>query len=140
VDVARGGEISANVTVFNEGDKAATLLFRGETVRFAVSGPAGSVVCGTTSTVRSPIRELYATLGPKARATLPVLVTAKCAFDTFDEPGIYRVTAILDTTGASARGIGLKTWDGESASRTPMLLRVRSPRRARLQAARPSLD
>lgn len=139
-DVARGVEIETTVTVVNDGDKAALLLFRPETVRFSVSGPRGSNACGTAAVVGSPIRELYSTIGVKGRASLPLLLTAKCPFDTFDEPGVFRVTAILDTSNASARSIGLKTWDGEATAKVPMLLRVRSPRRPSTSTPRPSLD
>lgn len=139
-DVARGAEIAATVTVVNDGDKAAILLFRPETVRFAVSGPQGSIACGATRFIESPIRELYSTIASKGRASVTVLLTAKCPPDTFDEPGIYRVTAVLDTSGASARTIGLKTWDGEATARAPMLLRVRTPRRPGTSTTRPVLD
>ena len=140
LDVARGNEISSTVTVSNEGDKAAVLLFRPDMLRFNVAGPAGSVACGTTRAVDAPIRELYSTIGAKARASLGVLVTAVCPADTFDEPGVYRVTAVLDTSAASGRPIGLKTWDGEVQARSPMLLRVRTPRRTPTSTTRPALD
>jgi hypothetical protein len=138
-DVSRGVEIETTVTVVNEGDKAALLLFRPETIRFSVSGPQGSYACGTAALVSSPIRELYSTIGVKGRASMSLLLTAKCPVDTFDEPGIFRVTAILDTSNASARSIGLKTWDGDATARTPMLLRVRASRRPSA-TTRPALD
>ena len=140
LDVARGAEISTTVTVANEGDKAAVLLFRSDMLRFNVAGPAGSVACGTPREVDAPIRELYSTIAPKARSSLSVLVTAVCPADTFDEPGVYRVTAVLDTSQASGRSIGLKTWDGTAEARTPMLLRVRTPRRAPTSTTRAALD
>ena len=140
VDVARGAEISAAVTIANEGDKPVMLLFRAETLRFAVSGPAGSVSCGATRPVGSPIRELYSTLGVKGRASITILITSMCPADTFDRPGVYRVTPVLDTSGASGRSIGLKTWDGAVAGPGPMLLRVRSPRRPSQPSVRPALD
>ena len=139
-DTSRGVEIETTVTVSNEGDQAAILLWRPETVRFTVSGPLGSSTCGTTAIVASPIRELYSTLGVKGRTSMSLLVTAKCPADTFDEPGVFRVTGILDTSQASARPIGLKTWDGEIAAKAPMLLRVRSQRRPGTSQARPALD
>ncbi|MDB4935050.1 MAG: hypothetical protein JWP87_2022 [Labilithrix sp.] len=140
LDVSKGAEISTTVTVANDGDKPVVLLFRPETLRFTVNGPAGSVACGTTRAVGSPIRELYSTLGVRARTSVALLITAVCPSDTFDEPGIYRVTPMLDTSGASARSIGLKTWDGTVTGRTPMLLRVRSARRAPTSTTRPVLD
>jgi hypothetical protein len=105
-----------------------------------VSGPLGTSTCGTSAFVGSPIRELYSTIGPKGRASMSLLITAKCPADTFDEPGIFRVTAILDTSNASARTIGLKTWDGEATAKVPMLLRVRAQRRPGTSATRPTLD
>ena len=108
-------------------------------MRFNVAGPLGSSTCGTTAAIDSPIRELYSTLGPKGRSSMALLVTAKCPVDTFDEPGVFRVTAILDTSQASARPVGLKTWDGEATAAVPMLLRVRSLRRPG-STTRPTLD
>ena len=140
LDVARGNEISSTVTVVNEGDKAAVLLFRAEMFRFSVAGPAGSVACGTTRAVDAPIRELYSTIAPKGRASLGVLVNALCPSDTFDEPGVYRLTPTLDTSEASGRTISLKTWDGATKARAPMLLRVRSSRRPPAFTTRPALD
>jgi hypothetical protein len=140
LDVARGNEISSTVTVVNEGDKAAVLLLRAEMLRFNVAGPAGSVACGTTRAVDAPIRELYSTIAPKGRASVGVLVNTLCPADTFDEPGIYRITPVLDTSQASGRTIGLKTWDGEASARAPMLLRVRTPRRPPTSTTRPALD
>jgi hypothetical protein len=139
-DVSRGIEIESTVTVANDGDQSAILLFRPESVRFSVAGPQGSYSCGTPPVIESPIRELYSTIGVKGRASMSLLLTGKCPADTFDEPGIYRVTAILDTSNASARSIGLKTWDGIATAGTPMLLRVRAPRRPAASTTRPALD
>ncbi|MDB4945294.1 MAG: hypothetical protein JWP97_4828 [Labilithrix sp.] len=139
-DTRRGAEIGTSVTVQNEGDTTALLLFRAETIRFAVAGPQGSFACGGTASVESPIRELYGSIGAKQRASLALLLDAMCPVDSFDEPGIYRVTATLDTTSASARSIGLKTWDGEATARAPLLLRVRNARRPMADKPRPALD
>jgi hypothetical protein len=140
LDVARGNEISSTVTVVNVGDKAAVFLLRAEMFRFSVAGPAGSVACGTTRAVDAPIRELYSTVAPRGRGSIGVLVNALCPSDTFDGPGVYRVTPTLDTSEASGRTIGLKTWDGEAAARSPMLVRVRSSRRPPTSTTRPALD
>ena len=138
-DIARGNEIETSITATNEGDQAALLLFRSETVRFTIAGPQGSQSCGGGLIVESPIRELYGSIGVKGRASLALLLDRVCPVDTFDDPGIYRVTATLDTSLASGRSIGLKTWDGESTAKSPMLLRVRLPRRPS-PPKRPTLD
>jgi hypothetical protein len=139
-DAARGTDLSTTVTIANDGDKAAVVLFRPSSLLFTVAGPAGSVSCGSAPSIESPIRELYSTLGVKGRASTSVLITAVCPPDTFDEPGVYRVTPVLDTTNASARKLGIKSWDGTVTGKTPMLLRVRLPRRASSNTARPALD
>ncbi|MBX3186783.1 MAG: hypothetical protein KF819_07195 [Labilithrix sp.] len=140
LDVSRGGEISTTLTVTNDGDRAIVTLLRADMFRFAVAGPAGSVACGAARQVASPIRELYATLAPKARTSISVLVSAACAAATFDEPGVYRITPILDTTGASGRTVGLRTWDGQAEAKVPLLLRVRTERRPPETPARPTLE
>jgi hypothetical protein len=141
MDAARGVDLSATVTLTNQGDRSVTLLHRAETVLFTVSGPAGSVSCGNPRIVGSPIRELFTTLAPKGKSQLTVLVNAICPADTFDEPGVYRVLPRIDTRNASGRPIGLKTWDGAAAGTTPMLLRIRNPRKtSAANAKRPALD
>jgi hypothetical protein len=139
-DVYRGAEIATTVTVTNDGDKAVYLLFRPETLLLTVAGPSGSVSCDTTRPVDAPIRELYPRLGPGSRTSLTLLLDTMCPADTFDTPGIYRVTPGLDTTNASARSIGLKSWDGTATGASPMLLRVRAPRRPAATTTRPALD
>lgn len=140
LDVARGNEVATVVTIANQTDKPVTLLFRPEMLRFSVAGPAGSVACGSQRVVGSPLRELYSTVGVKGRASTSLLLTAVCPRDTFDGSGIYRVTPVLDTSGASGRAVGLKTFDGTITGSAPLLLRVRSPRRAPNSTTRPSLD
>lgn len=139
VDVARGVELPVTVTLANEGSRAHVLSFRPELIRFRVSGPAGTVSCGSTVERASPIKELFATLGPRGRASLTVLLSAQCPPDTFDKPGLYRATAILDTSLASGRSIGLRTFDGVVTATTPTLVRVRTPRRP-MPSKRPALD
>lgn len=139
IDVARGGEIPITVTATNETDRALTLLFRPETLSFRVTGAGGSVACGAARAIGSPIRELYSTLGAKAKTAMTVLVSTFCPSDTFDDPGVYRIYPKLDTTGASGRGIGLRTWDDTTEGRMPTLLRVRG-RRQTSERPRPTLD
>ena len=138
LDVARGNEVSITVTLANDGEKSQTLLFRPETVDFKVSGPGGSVGCKSTRQIDSPIRELYTSIGVKGRMSQTLLLTAVCPADTFDTAGVYRVTAKYDTTGASGRGIGIKSWDDSVESKTPTLLRVRSSKGTQL--VHPVLD
>ena len=140
LDVARGTEVSATTTLANDGDRPITTLFRPATLGFRVSGPQGSVTCGARAvSVASPIRELFTTIPPKGRTQLTVMLAAVCPPDTFDEPGVYRVIPRLDTSAASGRPLGLKTLDAEIEGKTPMLLRVRSPRRE-TNTPRPKLD
>jgi hypothetical protein len=45
----------------------------------------------------------------------------------------------LDTTGASGRSLGIKTWEGVAVANTPLVVRVRTARRPALPP-RPTLD
>ncbi len=140
LDVARGADISTTVTVTNEGDRPVTILLRRKTVQFKVSGPAGSVACGTNTVIASPIRELFSTLGRRGRTQLSLLLTSVCPAGTFDEPGVYRVVPRLDTTGIAGRAIGMRMWAGATEGKRPLLLRVRNPRRPSAAGKRPALD
>lgn len=139
MDAARGRELATTVTLTNGTDRPITLLYRPEMLQFSVSGPAGTVSCGQAKTVSAPIRELFTTVPVNGKTSTTVLVTTTCPSGTFDEPGIYRVTPKLDTTNASGRSLGLKSWEGVAVAKTPLLLRVRSPRSPGLPP-RPTLD
>lgn len=137
LDAMRGVDLGATVTLTNRSDRAVSLYFRPSTLVFTVNGPAGSVRCGAPQAA-TPIRDLFSTVGPKQKSSVSLLLSLVCPSDTFDEPGVYRVTAKVDTTTASGREFGLRSWDGVATAKTPMLLRVRNARRAR--PARPALD
>lgn len=139
MDAAKGVDLSTTVTLANDSDRPITLLFRPDMLQFSVSGPGGSVACGSQRNIGSPMRELFVTVGSKARTSLSVLFTATCGSGTFDAPGLYRISGKLDTTGASGRSINVKTWDDIASTKSPMLLRIREPHHAP-PPSRPSLD
>lgn len=138
MDAAKGVDLSTTVTLANDGDRPITLLFRPDMLQFSVSGPAGTVGCGSPRNI-GPMRELYITVGSRARTSLSVVFTATCAPGTFDQPGLYRMSAKLDTTQASGRSVNVKTWDDVAQTKSPMLLRVREPHKAP-PPSRPNLD
>lgn len=140
MDAAKGQELSTTVSLVNESDRPITLLFRPDMVNFALSGPAGTVACGAPRVIGSPPRDLFITVGVKARTSLGVLFTSTCPAGTFDHPGLYRLTPRLDTTNASGRHINVKSWDGVATSKSPLLLRIRQPKRPSITGPRPSLD
>jgi hypothetical protein len=139
-DVARGVDVPITITVTNESDRAVITFFRASTLAFTVNGPAGSVACGSPRAIDEPFRELFTTIGAKGKASSTLLVSAHCPAGTFDEPGVYRVLAKLDTRGTSGRNVGLKTWDGEIVAKTPALVRVRTPRKLPPPPKKPQLD
>lgn len=126
LDASFGKDLSTTVTLANDGDASVTTFFRSTAIGFRVQGPGGTTtVCGATRTVASPIRELFTTLKPRGRTALSVLFTTVCPPDAFARPGIYRVFSVLDTTQASGRSIGVRSWDGKVESATPLVVRVR---------------
>lgn len=139
-DVARGIDVPITLTLANESDRAVTTFFRASTLAFTVNGPAGSVACGSPRAIAEPFRELFTTIGVKGKTSQTLLVSALCPAGTFDEPGVYRVVARLDTRGTSGRNVGLKTYDGEVIAKTPALIRVRTPRKTAPPAKKPQLD
>ena len=138
LDVARGTEVPTTVTLSNVSDRPVTVLFRPDMIQFTVSGPGGNTTCGGPRTVAAPIRELFSTVPVKGKTQVSVLATTTCPTDTFDQAGVYRIVPKLDTTNASGRTIGLKSWEGVAVGKTPLLVRVRSPRKSEL--SRPILD
>lgn len=140
LDVSYGKNLSTNVTLTNESEASVTTFFRSNAIGFRVQGPGGATtVCGTPRSVASPIRELFTTLKPRGRASLSVLFTAVCPPETFARPGLYQVFAVLDTTQASGRSLGARTWDDKIESATPLVVRVRRAKDASSVPA-PTLD
>jgi len=139
LDAARGTDLGTTVTLHNRSDRPKTLLFRADMLSFTVTGPSGVVTCGSPRQVSAPIRELFTTVPVNGSTSTTVLLGAACPGGTFDQPGIYRVAPKLDTTGASGRSIGLKTWDGVAVAKTPLVVRVRTSRQPALPP-RPTLD
>jgi hypothetical protein len=139
LDASRAVELSTTVTLTNGEPTPITVLFRPDMLLFSVSGPNGSVACGVPRQGAVPIRELFTTIGSKQKTQTTVLFSATCSAGTFDNAGIYRVWPRLDTTGVSGRSLRMRTWDGVAVGNTPLLLRVRAPRRGK-PSVRPSLD
>jgi hypothetical protein len=134
------GDISVTVTLKNRGARAVTTLVRVETLSFDVIPPDGAAVrCGTPRAVDSPIRELFATLPPKGSASTSVLLSQLCPGRTFDQAGLYLVTAKLDTRRASGRPIGLATFDGLVTATKPTRVRLRHVR-STSRRSRPALE
>ena len=138
-DSSVGSEVTTTVTITNDGTRAATLLFRMATLSFDVGGPTGSRRCGDPPNIDSPIRELFTTLAPRARATMSVLLGELCPEGTFDAEGLYTVRPVADTRHASGKSIGLRTFDGLIIGHSPQVMRVRHPKRAGLPR-RPVLE
>lgn len=140
MDAAKGDELSTTVTFHNESDRPVTLMFRPDMVQFSLHGPQGSVSCGSPKSIASPIRELFVTVGAKSHTALGVLFTSTCAPGSFDDPGLYRIDARLDTRQASGRMINVRSWDSVATTTEPLLLRVRERRKGNGPGRRPQLD
>ena len=138
-DAERGVDVSVAVTVANRGTRAVTVLVRPETLAFDVQGPGGAVRCGGTRAVDAPIRELYTTLAPGTHTSVRLLLDDMCPDKTFDRAGLYVVRALLDTRRASARGLGVRTFDGVAVAPVTTQVRIRQARKPSLPP-RPALE
>lgn len=125
IDAAIGREVAATVSLRNRDHAPVTTLFRPSTVGFEVLGPEGVVHCTQRIVRGSPIAELFSTLAAGASSSLTVNVDAACPNETFARAGVYEVSAIFDSTGASGTALGLRTLDASVRGREPLLVRVR---------------
>jgi hypothetical protein len=125
LDAASPGEIAIPVTLRNDGDRAALVRFRPETLAFEVVGPAGADHCHWPATAAAPIRELFTTIAPRAEVELTVLLSAYCAAHALDQAGLLVVRPSLDTRDASGVDVGLRSFDGQVIATAATIVRLR---------------
>jgi hypothetical protein len=128
VDAESVSRLEIPVTLRNDGERPVVVRFRPETLRFDVVGPEKPEHCAWPALPGAPQRDLFATLRPKGTTSLNVTLGTYCPTHTFDQAGLYLVTAHLDTRAASGSTLGLHTFDGEVAATFSTAVRLRRGR------------
>lgn len=84
------------VTLRNPSPRPVWSLYRPSMFSFEVVSPSGRrVSCETLYREPTPFRELFVRLGPGARRRSGLALGDFCPLRTFDESGIYEVTAVF---------------------------------------------
>lgn len=134
-DVNAARDIVVNVHLKNEGTHAMISALRGRMISFIVEqlGRDGRSVKTTDCTGEAqthPISaEMLRGLGGGQSVTIPLLVAEVCAPNTFERPGLYRVTPRLDTT-VGGEAAELEAYIGRAFTRDAVLVRVATGREA----------
>ena len=128
VDTMSGTGLALNITVSNIGQSTRTAWLRPGAVLLQVTGPKGlQVRCAPQRALVNPPREMFSTLGPKGSTTIYISADELCPDGTFDEPGLYRIEAQVDSRPGGGRVKGLETYDAVFTAQALTLLRRRSP-------------
>ena len=125
IDAERGADASVEVTVVNTTSRPVRLMLRPKTLAFEVGSSRGVVRCAWKGRPGAAIAEVFSTIPPHGQLSTSVLLASVCPDSTFQKAGLYTVTALLDTRGASGSSIGLDTFDGIARAADPILLRIR---------------
>ncbi len=134
-DVNAARDIVVNVHLKNEGTHAMISALRGRMISFIVEqlGRDGKSMKTTDCTGESqthPISaEMLRGLGGGQSVTIPLLVAEVCAPNTFERPGLYRVTPRLDTS-VGGEAAELEAYIGRAFTRDAVLVRVATGREA----------
>ena len=127
-DVVNQREATILATLRNDGDRDALVHVRADDLVLHVRRPDGTVAqCGPGSPYRSAVRDFFTTIKPGQSKTIKSLLSALCAENPVNTPGLYTISVrlVLRETGKS---FGLDAVTGEFAAPVPTLLRVQHAR------------
>jgi hypothetical protein len=113
------------VTITNAGKRSLVARLRVENLSFDIEGPGGSALCQLWDGQRTLVRDFFKTMAPGGRESMTVLLGEVCPDQTFDAPGLYKVTphvTLADEPGRSP----VRAWTGAATAKQPTLVRVRS--------------
>jgi hypothetical protein len=141
VDSGTAEYAQITVNLKNESSRPVTLAFRPQTVSFEVTSPSGRrTTCGTPG-MTGIGRELLTTLGKDRQSALTLAIGRICPDGTFDERGLYAVSAKVDTRRTSVSGgESLSLYSGAVTTDKPTWLRVRTGRAPAVAELRPTFD
>jgi hypothetical protein len=127
IDTMSGTGLALNITVSNIGQSTRTAWLRPGAVLLQITRPKGTQVkCSPQRTQINPPREMFSTLAPKGSTSIYISADELCPDGTFDEPGLYRIEAQVDSRPGGGRVKGLDTYDALFTAQAPTLLRRRS--------------
>ena len=116
----------------NEGKRKLAAVLRSRMLHFKVEEVGADnrtlreVMCTHQEAAHGIATEMISQVGPGKEITIPILVSEICPRGTFNKPGLYRVTGVLDT---SQVGESLKAdpWLGQALARQSRCARRRRP-------------
>jgi hypothetical protein len=131
LEIQRGSdardETQAQVTIAlkNRSKTSRHVYFRREFVSFEVSGPDGIMTCDPQPDGRAPDRQAFSILASGGSLTTTSRLIELCPDDTFARPGLYVVSAALDTF-AKGEEFGFDAFVGHLATEEPAVIRIRT--------------
>jgi hypothetical protein len=124
VDASSSRGITITVTSTNAGKRPITVALRPWMFSFHVVGPFGKdTICGGEEPRGSLPRDAFKTLKPDGSSAFTVLLGEICPRDTFERPGLYRVTPKLRAGETSP---DLEAYTATVKANKPTLIRLAS--------------
>lgn len=90
------------VELRNTSGKSMQIFVRRELFAYQVSGPLGEATCQMLPAERAPDAAAFSTLSPGGTISLSTRLAEACPPGTWDEPGIYSVSAFFQATADGA--------------------------------------
>ncbi len=125
VDAYEAERVEIAVTVRNRGKRSVLTRLRRDNLTFEVQGPAGTVICGGGPVQRNIPTDLLTPLAGGASDTLVIRMVEPCPNETFAQPGLYQVRAILELRPSSA-GPGVRAFSATAVAKSSTLVRVQT--------------
>ena len=125
-DAGSPRSVSVTVTANNAGQRPMLVFLRSRMLSFRVQAPDGKQTeCGGAPPTHAVPRDRFSTLKPGATRTFTVLLSELCERDTFQRPGLYRVTSTLDAN-ESGEGAGVVAYTASVSAPEPTRIRLKS--------------
>lgn len=140
IDADSAEYASITTTLTNESSRSVALAFRPITLVLDVTQPSGRHAICSVAGQTALARDLVTTVGAGRATSLSVVLGRVCADGTFDERGIYGVTARIDTRKTVVTDAPSSLFQGEIVSKTPTLVRIRSGALPLVPDLKPTFD
>jgi hypothetical protein len=140
IDADSAEYASITTTLTNESSRSVALAFRPITLVLDVTQPSGRHAICSVAGQTALARDLVTTVGAGRATSLSVMLGRVCADGTFDERGIYSVSARIDTRRTVVPDATPGIFLGEIVSKTPTLVRIRSGALPLVPDLKPTFD